>query len=169
MEQKFIGAFACFEDVENPTPGQIVYVDEALYMYSENNAWEEFNPGNNVGLNMNLYELNKNLIAQLDPMTKEELDAWYGKFIAYKTKWWKHKHFMLLCKDYNYYTIFEEKERTDISFGSVVIEILEGLGTIYSIENKDDHAIEIWIKPVEEETPYAFYLFPYENGVVYYG
>jgi hypothetical protein len=43
------------------------------------------------------------------------------------------------------------------------------LGTVYSIENKDDHAIEIWIKPVEEETPYAFYLFPYENGVVYYG
>ena len=36
-------------------------------------------------------------------------------------------------------------------------------------EINEDDVIEIWIKPVGEESPLAFYLFPYENGVVYYG
>ena len=40
----------------------------------------------------------------------------------------------------------------------------------YSIENDSTGgALEIWIKPEGEETPLVFYLFPYDQGVVYYG
>ena len=55
------------------------------------------------------------------------------------------------------------------TFGKALITIISELGEIYSIEQLQDGAIEIWIKPFGEESPYAFYLFPYDAGVVYYG
>ena len=55
------------------------------------------------------------------------------------------------------------------SFAEAVITIITELGEVYSIDCLDDGGIEIWIKPTGEESPYAFYLFPYDAGVVYYG
>ena len=52
-------------------------------------------------------------------------------------------------------------------FSDTVIEIITALGDIYSIEPTEyDDAVEIWIKPNEEEMPMVFYLFPYDTGVV---
>jgi hypothetical protein len=77
---------------------------------------------------------------------------------------------MLLCKDYNYYTIFSYSLMPSFqTFGEAVCTIISELGSVYSIEQLEDGAIEIWIKPNGEESPYAFYLFPYDAGVVYYG
>lgn len=80
-------------------------------------------------------------------------------------------HYMLLCKEYNYYTIFEHD--TGLTFptcSSAVCEIISNLGDIYSIElTKEKDAIEFWIRPTEKEEPMVFYLFPYDVGVVYYG
>ena len=81
---------------------------------------------------------------------------------------------MLLCKDFNYYTIFNQDltlltELIFSDFPSVVTSIITELGEVYSIELLEDGAMEIWIKPAGEENPYAFYLFPYDAGVVYYG
>ena len=77
---------------------------------------------------------------------------------------------MLLCKDFNYYTIFTKDDILGSSlFAETVIMILTELGKIYSIEQLEDGAMEIWVKPKGEENPYAFYLFPYDAGVVYYG
>ena len=77
---------------------------------------------------------------------------------------------MLLCKDYNYYTLFESESILRKSFVDMVIETICPLGNIYSIEfTEDQGALEIWIKPEDEAMPLAFYLFPYDIGVVYYG
>ena len=80
-------------------------------------------------------------------------------------------HYMLLCKDYNYYTIFEDDSMLNMpNFGVAVSEIITNLGKVISIdftESKD--AIEIWLIPDGEESAFAFYLFPYDAGVVYYG
>lgn len=80
-------------------------------------------------------------------------------------------HYMLLCKEYNYYTIFESDSMLNMpTLGAAVCEIISNIGDVYSIgptENKD--AIEIWIKPEGKEDAMAFYLFPYDAGVVYYG
>ena len=82
----------------------------------------------------------------------------------------KNKIDNTLILQYNYYTIFEWTEFPPfIKFADAIIEIISDLGDVYSIEQLIDGAIEIWIKPIEEETPYAFYLFPYDAGVVYYG
>lgn len=81
------------------------------------------------------------------------------------------KYYMLLCKEYNYYTIFERKTRSDApSFSTAVCEIVADIGEVFSIELTEDKcAIEFWIKPKDEETSIVFYLFPYDAGVVYYG
>lgn len=77
---------------------------------------------------------------------------------------------MLLCKDFSYYTIFNYDSMLSFpDFPSAVCTIITELGEVYSIELLEDGAMEIWIKPTGEENPYAFYLFPYDAGVVYYG
>ena len=80
-------------------------------------------------------------------------------------------HYMLLCKDYNYYTIFESDTMTSIpNFSAAVCEIISKLGKVMSIElTETEDAVEIWIIPEGEESAFAFYLFPYDAGVVYYG
>lgn len=80
-------------------------------------------------------------------------------------------HYMLLCKEYNYYTIFECDSMLNMpTFGAAVCEIVSNIGEVYSIDlTENEDAIEIWIKPEGKESPMAFYLFPYDSGVVYYG
>ena len=100
-------------------------------------------------------------------MTKEEIFNKEKEFIALHKRF-GNKHYMLLCNEYNYYTIFEE-ERIVMNkpFSDTVIEIITELGEVYSIETVEDNsAVEIWIKIAEEETPMVFYLFPYDMGVV---
>ena len=117
---------------------------------------------------LNLYDLNKSVINQLEPMTLDEIIDKLNLIGEYYHKSDNSFH-MLLCKDYNYYTIFAPNDIITIEFTATVYDIIVNLGTIYSIENTEDGAIEIWIKPEDEEMPYAFYLFPYDAGVVYYG
>lgn len=80
-------------------------------------------------------------------------------------------HYMLLCKEYNYYTIFECDSMLNMpTFGAAVSEIISNIGEVYSIEpTENEDAVEIWIKPEGKESSMAFYLFPYDAGVVYYG
>ena len=119
-------------------------------------------------IELNLYDLNKSVINQLEPMTPDEIIDSLGLIKEYYRKSDNGFH-MLLCKDYNYYTIFAPDRIMSSEFTATVYDIIVNLGTIYSIENTKDGAIEIWIKPEGEEMPYAFYLFPYDAGVVYYG
>ena len=119
-------------------------------------------------IELNLYDLNKSVINQLEPMTLDEIidNLSLVKEYYHKSEYSFH---MLLCKDNNYYTIFAPNDIITIEFTATVYDIIVGLGAVYSIENTEDGAIEIWIKPEGEEMPYAFYLFPYDAGVVYYG
>ena len=117
---------------------------------------------------LNLYDLNKSVINQLEPMTPDEIIDNLNLIEEYYHKSDNSFH-MLLCKDYNYYTIFAPNDIITIEFTATVYDIIVNLGAIYSIENTEDGVIEIWIKPEGEEMPYAFYLFPYDAGVVYYG
>ena len=82
-----------------------------------------------------------------------------------------NNHYMLLCKEYNYYTIFESDTMLNMpTFGAAGCEIISNIGDVFSIDATDDGAaVEIWIKPDEQEGAFVFYLFPYDAGVVYYG
>jgi hypothetical protein len=73
---------------------------------------------------------------------------------------------------YSYYTLFAyEGDNSSLdTYEQSVIDLLDEIGVVYSIDlTEDKGAVEIWIKPDEEESALAFYLFPYDAGVVYYG
>ena len=165
----YIGSYENLMEKTDAELGNIAYDNETqkMYVWTNDEVWQEIST-ENAGLNMNLYDLNKNIISQLDQLTRFDLDEWRDKFNDYHHKF-KDKHFMLLCKEYSYYTLFEYQKYAECSFGTAVLEIIEGLGPVYAIDINDDDVIEIWIKPVGEESPMAFYLFPYTRGVVYYG
>ena len=148
----------------------IYFIEEnnKAYMYDEKQNKYQLVNVENKGLELNLYDLNKNIINQLEPMTKDEILS-KADLIEEYYKSSNNNHHMLLCRDYNYYTIFEKSEFSLVEkFADTVIEIITELGEVYSIEMNEDKVLEIWIKPTGEENPYVFYLFPYDAGVVYY-
>lgn len=156
--------------IQNHEPGEMALCKDTneIYVWDEEHGWSLITT-EGKGFEMNLYDLNKNVIGQLDPLTLEELNLKIGLIESYYEKV-ENTYHMLLCKDYNYYTIFSFSAMPEFSnFSEAIITIITELGSIYSLDKNDDGAIEIWIKPTGEESPYAFYLFPYDAGVVYYG
>lgn len=160
---------AHLDALQNHEQGEIAYCIDTkeLWVYDEEQGWVTFQV-ENKGIDLNLYELNKSIVAQLEPMTVEEINEKLGLIKTYYVQS-DNNHHMLLCRDFNYYTIFVQGGIMSHDFAETVCSIITELGDIYSIELNDDNAIEIWIKPITEESPYAFYLFPYDAGVVYYG
>ena len=156
--------------VQNHIPGEIAMCVETnqFFCWDEDKGWIEMNI-ENKGLAMNLYELNKNVIGQLDPLTSNEIALKMSLIDEYYSKTSNTYH-MLLCRDFNYYTIFTYDSMMSFpNFSGAVCTIITELGDVYSIDMNDDGVLEIWIQPTGETSPYAFYLFPYDAGVVYYG
>ena len=155
--------------LQNHDENEIIFCEEneKYYTWQENDGWQEVQINGN-GVSMNLYELNKSIVNQLTPLTISEiLDK--AQIIEDMHNTVRNIHYMLLCKEYNYYTIFEADDNPIVTLQVAVCDILEELGDIYSIEDKGDGAIEFLVKPFNEEEPFVFYFFPYDKGVVYYG
>ena len=156
--------------LQNHEPGEMALCSDTneIYCWDEKNGWSLINV-EGKGLELNLYDLNKNIIDQLDPLTANEVSMKMGLINEYYQKA-NNTYHMLLCRDFNYYTIFNYDSMLSFpDFPSAICTIITELGEVYSIELLEDGAMEIWIKPTGEESPYAFYLFPYDAGVVYYG
>ena len=156
--------------MQNHIPGEVAYCIETkeVFIWDEYKGWILMDI-ENKGLELNLYDLNKNIVSQLDPLTIDEINLKTDLFESYSNKV-ENTYHMLLCRDFNYYTIFAFSAMPEFpSFAEAVITIITEIGEVYSIELNEDNAFEIWIKPNGEENPYAFYLFPYDAGVIYYG
>lgn len=150
--------------------GEYAYVKETQEIYCWHDGWQKVDI-QNQGIEVNLYELSKNIMSQMDPMTEEELAELPHKILSWYAEDTKtNKYYMLLCRDINYYTLFAQEEvgKDAVSFSEAVIDIVAPLGPVYGFEKTDAGALEFWIKPNESETPLAFYLFPYDAGVVHY-
>ena len=169
-QQIIVEDMAHLHAVQNHIPGELAYVQEdaKIFTWDEDEGWVELNI-DNKGIDFNLYELNKNVINQLEPMTHNDIAMSMKEIMNYYYNTNNIYH-MLLCRDFNYYTIFNyDSMLTFPDFAGAVCTIITELGEVYSIEKTEDGAMEIWIKPEGENMPYAFYLFPYDAGVVYYG
>lgn len=154
LPQKFeIGAVAQCEETEK------------IYYYTEK-GWKEAEGAKiDDGLSLNLYDLNKNLVAQLPPLTKKELQNYVEELDEYHDAA-AANYYMLLCHDYRYYTIlhFNPESNYD-SFGKTVIDCLNNAADIISMEfDKEQNTYEIWVR-IDEQI-YVFYLFEYDRGVV---
>ena len=119
-----------------------------------------------VELKMSAYELNQQIISQLNELTQEEI----VEKIDLINKFWQKTgniYGMLLCRDINYYTLFRTNTcLTTETIGEAAIECISILGKIKSIEiTEDESAIELWFTNKIDNT-FAAYLFPYDLGVI---
>ena len=143
-----------------PQEGEIMQnlSDDKFYIWKED-KWMQINTDSS-GLNMGLYDINKQIISQLPELTDLESKK---EIISLLHSEWGNDYYMLYGKEISYFTLF--KLIKPQLFGYEVIECLKNIGTIKAIdltENKD--AVEIWVE--SKEGPTCLYLFPYDTGIV---
>lgn len=140
--------------------------DNKKWVYDEEvQEWKEHEA---EGIQMSLYDMNKQLIAQMPEMTDN--DKMIEIINNYKDKT-NNSHYMLLCREHNYFTLFEEDPFiAEERFATLVLECIHDLGIVHDIMiTEDNGAIEIWVQPLNEDYDmFVMYLFAYDAGVVYY-
>ena len=145
-----------------PEEGEIIQNPQGEYLIWKDGQWMKINiEGSNF--NMELYDINKQIIAQLPTLTelKDKIDLINLIHTDYK-----NQYYMLYGKEISYFTLF--KIINPDPFGADVIDCLNNLGEIKAIdltENKD--ALEIWV--IYGDEPTCLYLFPYDVGLVRVG
>lgn len=148
------------------TEGQQVFVNENNQVYQYNDGWKPIEVG--TQLNMNLYELNQQMVAQLEPLDDFQLSA-ADQLINKFVKDTKNKYYMVLCNELKYYTVFviDNSDEAEAKVYQELYECLSHLGDVKSVEaTKDNKAIEIWVH-ITDENPHVFYLFGYDMGIVH--
>ena len=150
-------------NIIEPVENEIVYNTDDEKYYIWKNEWININPDANI--NLNLYDMNKQIMSQIPDFTKEQMDESISTLNEWVNKT-KSKYFMMLCKDISYYTLFNRtKSAMDDNFGKCFKDCVNSLGPIKSIDfNEDKTALEIWFS--YEDDVYCMYLFPYDSGVV---
>lgn len=152
----------------NPKKGDIVYCKEEDAKFGFNgDKWEKLVPvGDQQLVSMSNYEANQQIISQLPPMNAEEQGKCLNEIEDYFNKT-NNIHYMLLCKEFSYYTLFEKASYSEFKNLSIaVLTVLSELGIVrtYHINDND---IELWVT-VDGKT-HCFHLFAYDLGVVTYG
>ena len=146
-----------------PQEGEIIQnsIDKKFYIYN-NDDWVLMNI-NDSGINIGLYDMNKQIISQLPELTDLEdkhytINSLHAKFNNF--------YYMMYGKEISYFTLFKIVDPT--YFGGDVIDCLKNIGTIKAIDfTEAQDAIEIWVE--NEDGPTCLYLFPYDSGVVQVG
>ena len=152
------------EEITNPVEGQKAYSPQtrSLYVY-KNGEWELITGDMNLG--MTTYDLNKQIISQLGVLEGNELTEARDRLTNFVNDT-NNKFYMLLCRDINYYTLFEidNGDNTLDSFANEVFYCVEEIGAVKSVDGVEG-AIEIWVHPIDGE-PLVMYLFTYDMGVI---
>lgn len=132
--------------------------------------------GNLAPMNMSMYDLNKQMVSQMPPMSEETELQYINEILTPFITDTNNKNYMLLCRELNYFTLFHKDGNNTTSFADGIKEILSERGTLitacWADEEKKD-CIEYWMKiniPIENnpdfEEVYCFMLFPYDKGTV---
>lgn len=159
--------FNLLKAIQNKDDKELALVEEEqkIYQYNEPlDIWEEYNSPEG-SLNLSLYELNQQLMAQMPDLTEEDIAQAKNQIEENMSS--NGEYFMLLCNDLHYYTIFKTNDKdAEETFSNEVFECLTGLSEniksfAYDEENK---AFEIWFSV--DENSYVAYLFNYDGGVI---
>lgn len=146
-----------------PLEGEIMQntADGKFYIWKDD-SWMLINMDSS-GVSMGLYDMNKQIIAQLPELTDLE-DKHYT--ISNLHAKFNNNYYMLYGKEISYFTLFKVIDST--YFSNEVIDCLRNIGTIKAIDSTETQdAIEIWVE--NENNPTCLYLFPYDSGVVQVG
>lgn len=147
-----------------PDEGEIVQTPEGDYLVWKDGNWNKINiEGSNIS--MGLYDMNKQIIAQLPTLTTDDLLEKLPLVEELHNKY-NNEYYMLYGKEISYFTLFKLKQVE--SFPHEAIDCLQNIGPIQAIDlTEDKDAIEAWVMADGEAT--CLYLFPYDNGLVVVG
>ena len=100
-------------EIIDPVEDNVYVVDNKLYVCHEGKLtlMETMLPE----LKLNLYDMNKQIISQLKPMTNKEITQKHKLIMDFYNKC-KNNHWILLCRDFNYYTLFEKSDLYNVDF-----------------------------------------------------
>ena len=117
----------------------------------------------------NLYDFNKSAMNQFKPMDMISYNRavlQIAQEMREAADEYDRHYWMLLCHERRDYTLFNIIEATIANI--IVNELsptLSNRGSVIDIEKQEDGAYEIWIRDNDNEN-FAYYLFPYDNGVI---
>ena len=112
---------------------------------------------------ISLYKYSKQLIANEVPMDPILFNK---KMIEVSTDMVEHTYMMLLCHDRRDYTIFHITNTDKKIAAKEISETLYNRGKILLVDKQKDGSWEIWIRDSLTDENFAYYLFPYDDGVV---
>jgi len=117
-----------------------------------------------VDLEINLYDVNKQLMNTRYPLSREALISGISDIADWFSSE-RNRYFMLLCHEKRDYTLFrfDNGSKKCYAASQEVKEALENRGDILSIDY-EDHVYSIWVKIGEDS--FLYYLFPYDEGVI---
>ena len=150
--------------IVNPKEGELGYSPETekLYVYKDG-QWELIKGESNLGITM--YDINKQIINQMPVLTDEQI-AEAKLSLIHCIKETENEYYMLLCKEISYYTLFHIVDYlTEPNIYDEIIDCVQNLGDIKSIELIDNSVIEIWFQPKDDEAK-VMYFFAYDAGVI---
>lgn len=156
--------------LQNHEVGEVAYVEdiEKFYIYTPN-GWTQWQPDvapTESDIQLSLYEVNKQIIAQLPTLSGVQLDE--AKLtLSHYVNGLDHNddYYMLLCYDLRYFTMFARDQKYEENIVDAIMDCLSYVGEVKSVEESEDgQAIEIWI--VSEGEAYVMYFFDYGRGVV---
>ena len=115
---------------------------------------------------MSLYEYSKQVVANEVPMDPILFNQ---KMIEVSMDMVEHTYMMLLCHDRRDYTIFHIANADKKIAAKEISETLYNRGKILLVDKQKDGSWEIWIRDSLTDENFAYYLFPYDDGVVEVG
>ena len=119
---------------------------------------------------MQLYELNRQFVSQLPPLTEEDLkdrrdmvDNWINKDVEF---------YLLYGREISYFTLFHRSDDESITetMTDIVFDCLNQIGIVMSMDvvvEMEEPAIEIWVK-LPDDFVTVMYLFDYTKGVEHF-
>ena len=119
---------------------------------------------------MTLYDFKRAQMAKLPTLEKQGIVNG-REMIETLNRKYRNLHYMMLCKEINYYTVFVScpNHVCNDSFSEVVVECAQSVGEILDINfDETKSAVQIWVRNAPEEV-HALMLFPYDAGVVQFG
>ena len=147
----------------DPIDGEVVIdaITEKVMIYHEGKWVPVTSDG--AGLSLGLYDLNKQLIAQLPELADLNKAI---QTISALHEMYHNKYYMLYGKEISYFTLFKLIEPQ--YFAQEVLDCLRNVGKIKAIDpDEPGTAVEIWVET--DDGPTCLYLFPYDSGLVQVG
>ena len=159
--------FSILSALQNHQEGEVAYCqDEQQYYIFKDGQWIKVEANmTSDGLQLNLYDLNKQIMEQLPDFDEEQIKDFKAALEIWKSPK-ADKYYMLYGKEISDFTLLvEDIDEDDNLLSDSVVECLESFEAIKEYDMSGD-AVEIWVKTEDGVT--VLYLFGYDAGVVAY-